>query len=90
MTTMRQTYEALLRNDLWLTRRERILARDGHCCVNCTSTLGLVVHHRQYHVDKVTGEYLMPWEYDDRYLVTLCSRCHELGHRRFKILTFKK
>ena len=90
MTTKTKPYADLLRHELWLVRREHILSRDGRRCVLCSSTENLLVHHRQYHVDRVTGEQLKPWEYGDRFLVTLCSRCHELGHRKFKVPTFKK
>ena len=90
MKTKPKLYNDLLSHDLWIVRRDHILSRDGRRCGQCSSTENLLVHHRQYHVDRVTGDQLKPWDYDDLYLITLCSRCHELGHRKFKVPTFKK
>lgn len=87
---MVHTYQSLLEHDLWITRRSQILARDGHQCVNCRATTDLVVHHRQYHIDRVTGKLLMPWDYADRYLITLCKKCHEIGHKTIKVPSYTK
>jgi hypothetical protein len=38
----------------------------------------------------VTGKLLMPWDYEDRYLVTLCKKCHEAGHALIKVPTYIK
>lgn len=46
----------------------------------------MVVHHKQYHIDK-NGRKLRPWEYNDKYLITLCSSCHQRGHAKFDIPT---
>jgi hypothetical protein len=83
-------YGRLLLHDLWLERRKRILSRDGNRCRCCGKEQGLVVHHRQYHVDSVTGRMVAPWEYEDRHLVTLCKTCHQAGHNQHRIPTFKK
>jgi hypothetical protein len=37
----------------------------------------------------VTGERFRPWDYEDRFLITLCVRCHNAGHTKFSIPTFK-
>jgi hypothetical protein len=37
----------------------------------------------------VTGERFRPWDYEDRFLITLCVRCHNAGHTEFSIPTFK-
>jgi hypothetical protein len=76
-------------HDLWLTRCEQILHRDVHRCRNCGGEGDLLIHHRQYHVDIVTGERFRPWDYEDRFLITLCVRCHNAGHTKFSIPTFK-
>jgi 5-methylcytosine-specific restriction endonuclease McrA len=87
-TTEASLYGKLLSHDLWKTRREGILARDGHRCRHCGSTEQPTVHHRQYHIDAVTGIPVKPWDYADRYLVTLCASCHDAGHERHPIPTF--
>ena len=48
--------------------REKILARDHHCCRVCSSPQQLVVHHRHPR-----------HSYDS--LITLCAACHARLHR---------
>lgn len=81
-------YAELLRTTQWLERRKLILQRDKYRCCNCGSSYGLEVHHRQYQLTKKTGVFLKPWKYEDINLVTLCSRCHQIGHKKFKIPVF--
>ena len=83
------SYEELLQTAAWKRKRAEILQRDRHQCRNCASRQGLQVHHRQYHVDRTTGMQKAPWEYANKYLVTLCERCHEQGHKTYRIPTFK-
>lgn len=80
------SYKEHLFNKKWKQKKERILSRDNHRCQICGSTVGLVVHHKQYHVTP-TGEKYLPWMYDDRFLVTLCERCHNKGHREYIVPT---
>jgi len=63
-------YEKLLRDPRWYAKRRIILERDGFACTHCGFNDELQVHHKQY----FRG--LMPWEYEDKYLVTLCACCH--------------
>lgn len=88
-----EQYSELLKSPFWKIKRERIMERDGHKCVNCGGTSSLVVHHKQYHFFKKRDELANPWEYDDKYLITLCSTCHQSGHEIFdipvKIVEFK-
>ena len=88
MNLIRGTYLDLLRRDEWRSKRQRILERDENRCRNCGSSKGLQVHHRQYHVCKVTSKKLAPWCYDERYLVTLCETCHKYGHHHHRIPVF--
>ncbi len=81
-------YHMLLQTTEWATKRLAILKRDGNKCVNCGSKRILQVHHKQYHTFKVNGERKLPWDYDDKYLVTLCDSCHGRGHRKFRIPVF--
>lgn len=79
------SYRELLFDERWLIKKAKILKRDQYQCVNCGATEHLVVHHRQYHKSRKTDERLPPWEYDDKYLVTLCETCHRRGHYKYQI-----
>lgn len=81
------SYGALLFDPRWQNKRLSILNRDAHRCVLCSSTSDLQVHHRQYHFIKAKKEFSPPWEYDDRLLLTLCEKCHQKGHRQYKVPT---
>lgn len=80
-------YAELLQTEEWNATRSKILKRDLHTCRNCGSTNNLHVHHRQYHECKKTGDWKKPWEYEAKYLITLCETCHEAGHRQYSIPT---
>lgn len=82
------SYGALLFNPKWREKRQRILERDGFHCVICGSSENLIVHHKQYHVTPDGMKYV-PWNYDDRYLITVCKNCHQSGHAKFKVPVFK-
>lgn len=81
-------YARLLQFTQWREKRKVILNRDGHKCLNCGSTKYLDVHHRQYHFCAKTGQKRLPWQYANKYLVTLCRECHERGHQLFTIPSF--
>lgn len=72
----------------WREKRQQIIKRDQGKCRNCGCTEHLHVHHRQYHYDKKTGFRKQIWNYNEKYLITLCNRCHEAGHKSFKIPIF--
>lgn len=78
-------YNELLIDDKWLEFRKRILQRDGNKCRNCFKTGNLHVHHRQYLFIKKRDAFIKPWEYPQKCLVTLCVRCHTIGHKNYKI-----
>ena len=82
------SYRELLFDRRWLEKRSKILARDNFKCVICGSEQDLVVHHKQYHVNS-RGEKFLPWQYADRYLVTLCKSCHQRGHKLYNIPIFE-
>jgi hypothetical protein len=65
-----KTYLELLKDPRWQKKRLTIMDRDNWTCRLCgdTSTT-LNVHHVKYQ-----GK---PWEAEDRYLMTLCERCHK-------------
>lgn len=81
------TYGALLFHPKWRLRRKEILDRDNHACVICASQSNLEVHHRQYHFIINTKEFKPPWDYDDHLMITLCNRCHQRGHSKYKVPT---
>ena len=85
---MNTTYNELLKTKQWRLKRLIILQRDRNKCRCCGSTNELQVHHRQYHVSKITGNFLDPWKYQSNHLITLCDKCHTAGHTKFKIPTF--
>lgn len=87
MSEDNNAYGSLLFRREWKEKREKILQRDGYKCRICGSTDNLQVHHKQYHFNKVTNRKCLPWEYDDKYLVTLCDSCHSRGHAKYEIPT---
>jgi len=84
----KEAYNSLLLAAPWRNKRTEIMQRDGNRCVNCGSQEELNVHHRQYHINKINQEYKKPWEYDNKFLITLCRKCHEAGHKLYKVPVF--
>ena len=85
---MKVLYTNQLELPQWHLKREEILKRDSYRCRACGSAVSLQVHHRQYHIDKKTGEYVAPWKYNNKYLITLCNKCHTGGHLLYRILSY--
>lgn len=79
------SYRELLFDSRWLIKKASIIKRDDYRCVICGSSKNIVVHHKQYHFNKKEQRKCYPWEYDDKYLITLCESCHKRGHNKFKI-----
>ncbi|HOU31627.1 MAG TPA: HNH endonuclease [Bacteroidales bacterium] len=79
------SYGSALFDPRWKAARERILARDKQRCLNCGSTENLQIHHRQYHFSKSLNDFVRPWEYNQKYLITLCESCHSKGHRLYRV-----
>lgn len=71
-------YSELLKHPKWKEKRLKILQRDNFRCVVCGYDKKLQIHHKRYKTDPKTGKRILPWEYDDDDLVTLC----DLHHRR--------
>ena len=70
-------YNHLLKDKRWWRKRFEIMQRDNWKCSICGAdyeTSELNVHHKIYH------QGLMPWEYNDEDLITLCSECHKKEH----------
>jgi len=73
-------YRELLRRPEWQCKRQVILDRDGHRCIQCGRADGVLdVHHCRY----IDGR--LPWDYTDSALVTLCRQCHQSVHFLGKI-----
>lgn len=81
------SYREKLFDPRWLEKRANIIRRDDFKCVICGATNRLVVHHKQYHFSKLTHKKSDPWDYADKYLVTLCESCHNRGHQKYDIPT---
>lgn len=68
----KKTYYELLLDPRWQQKKTEILQRDNFACQHCGRTdHTLHVHHLLYNKDA------KPWEYDNKYLLTLCDFCHE-------------
>lgn len=79
-------YAEKLFDTRWASKRNAILNRDGNKCVICSKSNGkLQVHHKQYHYIKRLQKHVDPWDYDDKYLITLCESCHNRGHSKFQV-----
>jgi 5-methylcytosine-specific restriction endonuclease McrA len=83
------SYAEMLLTERWKQKRKGILDRDNRTCRNCGCKQNLQVHHRQYHSDIKTGLKREPWDYNNKYLITLCDSCHEAGHKQYTIPNFK-
>lgn len=71
-----QWYANLLLRPEWQKKRLKIIERDRWSCIACGSPNNrtLTVHHKGY----LPG--LMPWEYPDEMLETLCVEHHNERH----------
>lgn len=82
------SYSEKLQQPEWKVKRKQILRRDGFKCRNCSSTASLQIHHKQYHILRISQIRKDPWNYESKYLITLCNKCHGFGHKQYKVPTF--
>ena len=69
-------YADKFKDPRWQKKRLRILERDNWACQMCVAKhKSLHVHHLFYIKD------IEPWEYEHRYLITLCDDCHKAVHK---------
>lgn len=69
---MSESYSKKLTSPYWQRRRLEIMQRDEFACRFCgDKTEELHIHHTLYIAGKE------PWEYDEKYLITVCHACHE-------------
>ncbi len=85
---MKTEYNEVLKDSLWVEKRRVIIKRDNNKCRSCGISVGLQVHHKQYHFIQSLKDFKLPWEYQNKYLITLCDNCHTAGHSKFKVPTF--
>lgn len=76
---MTENYQQLLLKQEWKDKVDKIKSRDNYLCTKCLSKDNLHVHHTYYQ----SG--ILPWEYPDESLITLCKNCHEYVHKTTKI-----
>ena len=81
------TYEELLTREEWREKRAKIMARDNNCCCCCKSQLNLQVHHK-YYLQYPDHKKVLPWEYSDDALITLCDKCHKRWHEKHKVKVY--
>ena len=83
--TTKTTYQQKLLDPRWQKFRLKILERDGFKCVHCgDDKQTLHAHHTYYEQGGVD-----PWEYEDTFIITLCSTCHNDLHTKQKELLDK-
>jgi 5-methylcytosine-specific restriction endonuclease McrA len=71
----RREYRKLLQDPKWKIKASFIRKRDNQTCCRCgLKKPRLQVHHKKY----IDG--LMPWEYENDLLESLCSTCHKKEH----------
>lgn len=82
MADYKKTYAEKLRDPRWQKMRLKIMERDEFTCQHCgDKKKTLNVHHIKY----MRGA--DPWEYDLKYLTTLCEICHEKEPKLLNDLT---
>ena len=70
---MKTTYSELLKDPRWQKKRLEIFQRDNFTCRACDfGNRTLHIHHTTYDKD------LLPWEYENDDLITLCEDCHKI------------
>lgn len=70
------TFKEQIKHPKWQKKRLEILERDEFHCANCgVDHETLHVHHYLYNKNS------MLWEYENKYLITLCDDCHSDWHK---------
>jgi len=69
------SYSEQLKDPRWQKKRLEIMERDSFACALCMDEKStLHVHYKKYEKGRA------PWEYEAKYLITLCESCHEKQH----------
>ena len=78
MAEGKKSFTEQYKNPKWQKKRLEILERDEYSCTECgNEEKTLHVHHYIYHKNKKV------WEYDNKYLITLCDDCHSNWHESY-------
>lgn len=76
----KRSYLEELRDPRWQQKRLKIFERDRWLCTRCLDgKTNLQVHHKDY----IPG--VLPYDYPEDMLTTLCEKCHEKENDRDKI-----
>lgn len=81
------SYEDLLNTYEWKTKRQEIMFQHNYKCDWCGSSENLEIHHKKY-LKYPNGKHVLPWKYDDRDYMCLCSKCHKKYHEKYKVKTY--
>lgn len=73
-TLLKQKYAELLLDNRWIEKTKEIKKRDNFKCKKCGSKKNLHVHHLKYRSS-------IPWKTPDKWLITLCKKCHKKEHK---------
>lgn len=75
------TYQDQLKSPFWQRKRLEIFSRDEFKCKSCGNTESqLHIHHGVY----IKG--LLAWEYENKYLHTVCENCHDITSEFMKVI----
>lgn len=87
ITKAENYYDKLLDSKEWKEKRQLIIIRDFYRCRYCGSEQNLQVHHKYYN-KYPNGKKVLPWDYPNDALITLCDSCHKRIHETKKIKTY--
>ena len=85
----RDEYSKLLQDERWKEKRRKIISRDRCRCTWCGSDSNLQVHHK-YYEKFPNNEFVDLWDYPDETLVTLCEKCHEKAHEKYRTRVYHR
>ena len=84
------TYEELLQTQSWKEKRLKILNRDNYTCTFCHKQKPVMVVHHKYYLKYPNEQHVLPWDYPDDALITLCDDCHKWWHANNKVKVYHK
>lgn len=79
-------YSKLLHTKEWKAKREMILIRDNNECACCHKSKKILYVHHKYYMANRNGIKVMPWEYPNEALITVCYTCHKQLHKTTSVV----